>query len=116
MLTSISFNSFRIFNIFHFYLFSNQYLENDQLDFEEMKVANVCQFTLHATTSCFMIHKFVHNLLVNCQYLQVSQSAGPALRDIANSDAKLRRSSIERKQVCAYFTSRHIICYFRSDK
>ncbi|XP_042391353.1 myosin-6-like isoform X1 [Zingiber officinale] len=49
---------------------TKQYLETDQHDFEEMKVAN----------------------------LQVSQSAGQALRDIANSDAKLRRSSMERNQ------------------
>ncbi|KAG6509115.1 hypothetical protein ZIOFF_034506 [Zingiber officinale] len=47
---------------------TKQYLETDQHDFEEMKVANV------------------------------SQSAGQALRDIANSDAKLRRSSMERNQ------------------
>ncbi|KAG6505647.1 hypothetical protein ZIOFF_038012 [Zingiber officinale] len=49
---------------------TKQYLETDQLDFEEMKVAN----------------------------LRVSQSAGQALRDTANSDAKLRRSSMERNQ------------------
>ncbi|XP_074587286.1 uncharacterized protein LOC141843151 [Curcuma longa] len=64
LLTSISFIYFISF------LFSNQYLETGQFDFEELKVAN---------------------------YMQVSQSAGPALRDIANSDAKLR-SSMERKQ------------------